>query len=141
MVPINYKKSVSTFDVKQCALYKKAIDIYTLSRKLNDNHLPHTCHQETSAYSHNQGKLLEDLAVVSIRLPFTIALAQTTPNYNLKLRSSQRINQSIKRLKMYCNELKVVTYSDSEQLSTMHKELSSFSKMYRNWRLILTQQN
>jgi len=141
MIDFNYKKSNTVLQVKHTALYKKAIAIYELSRKLNQHNNLITSSQETSPYPIDQLRLREDLTVVSIRLPYTIALAHTTTNYSLKLRSSKLVLQSIERLSLYCKELIARAARDTDDVMALNKELRSFNRMYNSWRLILTQQN
>ena len=134
MVHLNDKNIAPVTDIKDSALYKKALCIYELSQKLGKEN-----HSNTSYLC--SSRVLEDLTLLSIRLPYTIALAQTTPNYNSKLRSSNTILESIKRLKTYCEELKNIRFHNNKDIAIMDREIHNFTNLYLRWRLILTQQN
>jgi len=136
MIKLNTQVSTTPVDIKYVTLYKKAMHIYALSRKLNENKLL----IEFSGHPLQRFKLIEEVILLSIRLPYTIALAQTTPSYNTKLRTSNTILKSIESLKTHCTELKTLCLSNKD-LSRMDNELHSFSTMFRKWHLILTQQN
>lgn len=141
MMPIDDIQALSTLSVKHTALYKKGIHIYTLSRKLNEPNIPNITRQEKALYLLNNKELIESAALVTIRLPFTIAIAQTTPNYKLKLLSIRRVLMSILSLEMYCKKLKEERQSGCEHISALQKELKIFAKLYHSWSLVLTQQN
>jgi len=141
MIEFDNKKAKTIVQVKHTALYKKAIAIYELSRKLNQHNQIATGAQATFPYTIDQIKLREYLTVVSIRLPYTIALVLTTSNYSLKLRSSKLVTQSIDKLSVYCQELKSRASSDKDAVLALNRELHSFNNLYNSWRLILTQQN
>lgn len=135
MIDSNPHKPV-TVDVKHTALYKKALCIYKLSRKLNKNKYL----QEISSHHLNRFDIYEEVILLSIRLPYTIALAQTSPNYYTKLDSSTTILKSIALLKTYCTELRRLHFNGTD-LTVLTQELQTFAKMFHKWRLILTQQN
>ena len=134
MKRLNDINTTPTIDIKHSAIYKKALYIYELSQKLNKNYL-------TNTSSLSRSKVLEDFVLVSIKLPYTIALAQTTANYNTKLRSSNTILESIKRLKIHCEELKSIRLYNNKDITSIDKEIRNFTNLYLHWRLILTQQN
>lgn len=136
MMQLNYKKSVTELDVRHSAIYKQALYIYELSRKLNENQRIHASSKEKSL-----SYILEDLILISIRLPFTIALAQTTSNYSAKLRSSNYISQCLKRIQSHCKKLKNQKVYNCKDLARMNNEIRLFTNTYRKWSLILTQQN
>ncbi len=132
MVHLNDQNPITTVDVKKTALYKKALYIYELSQKLCESY-----------YSNSscRSRILEDLVLLSIRLPYTISLAQTTPSYNTKLNSCNNILENIKRLKIQCEELKKLQLYNRNDIAFINKEIRNFTSLYTHWRLILTQQN
>ncbi len=139
MIEFDYKKSMYPSQVRHTTLYKKAITIYELSRKLNKhNHLITSFNESCSL---DQMRLREGLTMLSVRLPYTIALAHTTSNYGLKLRSSNLVLQSIEGLRSYCKELKSSASRDKDDLNMLYKELGSFSKLCKHWRIMVTQEN
>ena len=141
MIEYNNTKRDTVSQVKHTALYKKAIVIYELSRKLNQHNHLITSTPERSYYPKDQVGLREGLTVASIRLPYTIALAHTSPNYSLKVGSSKLILQTIERLRLYCKQLQSRKSRDTNDIVALSQELESFKQLYTNWRLIITQQN
>lgn len=133
--PINTKP----IQVRSSTFYKKAIGLYELSRKLNEHnhHTPFDIKEARSYYK----SLVEDVMVLSIRLPYTIALAQTTPNYQNRLNALQTLSESIARLKNRCKQLDTLDNLSNSQVSRLKQELHAFSKLFKSWRLILTRQN
>ena len=134
MIQLKDINTATTIDIKHSALYKKALYIYELSQKLNKNYL-------INPSSLSRPNVLEDFILISIKLPYTIALAQTSVNYNTKLCSNNTILESIKHLKTYCEELKNTHLYNNKDITSIDKEISNFTNLYLRWRLILTQQN
>lgn len=136
MINLNTHKPTTSLDIKHSALYKKALIIYALSRKLNENN----DYKGGSAHSLNHLSVLEEIILLSIRLPYTIALTQTSSNYYTKTQASHTILKNIELLKEHCKSLKNVCHTN-KHISLMTKELHSFTNAFYNWHIILTQQN
>lgn len=135
------KKHISTkpIPLRNSTFYKKAIGVCELSRKLHENNhrTPLDIH-EPRPYS---STLVEDVMVLSIKLPYTIALAQTTPNYQNRITALQALSESIKRLKNRCKQLDTMGTEPNTQIHSLRQELDLFSKLFKSWRLLLTRQN
>lgn len=125
--------------VRNSTFYKKALGLYELSRKLKE-HTPYfSAHpKESRAYSLS---LTEDVLVLAIRLPYTIALAQTTPNYQNRLRALQTLSVSIAHLKQRCKQIDTLSTSQYTHLQKLRQELQIFSNLFKSWEIVLTRQN
>ena len=131
--------SIKPIQVKNLTFYKKALGLYELSRKLYENNT-HTLYDQQEAQSYAD-TLVEDMMILSIRLPYTIALAQTTPHYQNRMSALQGLSESITRLKNRCKELDTLATEQHVQIHRLRRELHSFSNLFKSWRLILTRQN
>ncbi len=140
MINGEFTQKLSGSSIQKMPLYKKALEIYALSRKLIESNSTHSLRQLYLS-SIEQERLMEDMAVISLKLPFTIAVAQTSPSYTTKVTSSEHVRQHTTLLKRYCKRLKKNRLANQEHLSTLYKELQDFKKMHKTWSLLLTRQN
>ncbi len=131
----------NTTSVKQLPLYKKAIDIYTLSRKttafLTKNRPLHQLYTSTDKTE----VMLEEMVINALTVPPKIAVAQTTNNTKLRIESIQSIIPHIEKIRENCIQLRKLSRQNQEHTNLLSLELSKFKKMYRQWSVLLTQQN
>lgn len=140
MINGEFTQKLPAGSIQKMPLYKKALEIYALSRKLIESNSTHSLRQLYLS-SLEQDRLMEDMAVISLKLPFTIAVAQSSPNYTTKLTSSEYVQQHTTLLKKYCKRLKKNRLDNQEHLSALYKELQDFKRMHKRWSVMLTQQN
>ncbi len=140
MIQGEFTQQLPKESIQKMPLYKKALEIYALSRKLIESNSTHSLRQLYLS-SIEQERLMEDMAVISLKLPFSIALAQTSPSYATKVTSSEHVRLHTTLLKRYCKRLKKNRLANQEHLSTLYKELQDFKRMYKTWSVLLTQQN
>ena len=140
MIEQGFRESEPIARIKQLPLYRKALDLYALSRKLVESSSTRSL-QLLYQSSSEQERLMEDLVILTLKLPFEIALAQTSNNYNTKMLSSKKVHKRIVILKKHCKRLKENSITNQENVSLLYKELLTFKKMHKQWNLLLTQQN
>jgi hypothetical protein len=140
MIEQGFTTTITKSGIKQLPLYKKALDLYALSRKLIENNSTQSLRQLYCSSS-EQERLLEDMTVLALRLPFEVALAQTSSNYKTKVLSSKKVHKHTVTLKNHCKRLKEIRATNQEHLSLLYKEIQTFRKMQKQWDLLLTQQN
>lgn len=140
MIEQRFTATAPISKIKQLPLYKKALDLYELSRKLIENNSTQSLRQLYCSSS-EQERLLEDMAVLALRLPFEVALAQTSSNYKTKVLSSKKVHKHTVTLKNHCKRLKEFRATNQDHLTLLHKELQTFKQMQKQWNLLIKQQN
>lgn len=140
MIDQEFRASEPILRIKQLPLYKKALDLYALSRKLIEYNSSQPLRQLYLSNS-EQDRVMEDIAVLTLKLPFEIALAQTSNIYKTKILSSKKVHQHTIALQRHCKRLKKNKMSRQENATLLCKELQKFRKMHKQWNLLITQQN
>ncbi len=115
-------------------IYKKAVDLCTLSRELasfvsyNKNML--TLYQSKSHRDHIADSLITD----AILIPQQIARAETSSSPGDRLKSATFIGIMLRNINSYCNGLEQDGLREKEYLNLLRREIRLFRKSFKQWR-------
>ncbi len=127
-------KEVPYKNFKTIPVYKKALDLCTISREIasfvsyNKDLLK--LYQSNSLRDHIADSLLTD----AILIPQHIAQAETSDSQAVRMKSARFINIMIRNIISYCNGLEKDGVKELEYLNLLRKEIRSFRKTFRVWR-------
>jgi len=122
-------------------VYKKAIKLYTLSRKLTRQLSSDTAILHMYTSSCEDYRTLDQLTMFSLSLAPKIALAQTARNYTDSLNHIESLEQNIQSLRSICDQLVTRITHKRKAVIRIQKELNALSVLQRNWQLSITQAN
>ena len=115
-------------------IYKKALEICTLSRELvsfvtyNKNLL--TLYQSESLRDHIADSLMTD----AILIPQQIARAETSPSIGDRMKSATFIGIMLRNINSYCNGLEQDGVREKEYLNLLRREIRIFRRAFKKWR-------
>ncbi|TVZ51659.1 hypothetical protein OD90_0807 [Dokdonia sp. Hel_I_53] len=131
----------STFKQTPCiqklSIYKSAIEVFTLSRKLRKNY---SSLSQTKEIVLSQS-LYEQLLTTAVSLPYTIAQASVTKNYTKKIHFQQRIAESLRLLNKICSDLSSIYQGHKCEVNHLVKEIKRLERRFHLWSIQHTQQN
>lgn len=130
----NWKKKMSYQRIKDLPVYRKAVQLRTMSREIasfvtyNKDLL--TLYQSNSLRDHIADSLLTD----AILIPQQIAKAENTTSLVIRQRSIHFINVMTQNLTSYCLGLEKDGVREREYLDLLRSELKGFQRAFRAWR-------
>lgn len=128
----------NTFTIEKTSIYKSAVEVFTLSRKLT---------QHLSSLSNNNSQypeerhLTEQITQASLSLPFSIAQATVTNDYIKKLAFQNIIHKRITLLKKTYNRLKIVSRKHTKDIYLMERAIIRFENKFESWSTAITRKN
>ncbi len=115
-------------------IYKKALDLCTLSRELasfvsyNQNLL--TLYQSDSHRDHIADSLITD----AVLIPQQIARAETSSSVGDRMKSATFIGIMLRNISSYCNGLEKDGIREKEYLNLLRREIRIFRRSFKQWR-------
>ena len=115
-------------------IYKKALDLCTLSRELasfityNKNLL--TLYQSESLRDHIADSLITD----AVLIPQQIARAETSTSVGDRMKSATFIGIMLRNINSYCNGLEQDGVREKEYLNLLRREIRLFRRSFKQWR-------
>ncbi len=122
-------------------IYKKALDLCTLSRELasfvsyNKNLL--TLYQSDSHRDHIADSLITD----AVLIPQQIARAETSSSMGDRMKSATFIGIMLRNINSYCNGLERDGMREKEYLNLLRREIRIFRRSFKKWRKSLIHGN
>ncbi len=123
--------------VQKLSIYRNALELFTLSRKLRLNQ--HALSQNVDV--HLFKTLYEQLLTATISLPFTIAQASVTKEYSKKIYFQKSIANSLHTLDHTCHEMSSIYQSHKKEMHQLNNALKKLKGRFQIWSVQLTQQN
>ncbi len=126
---------MSTKNIQQIPIYKKAMDLCFMSREiasyvsLNKNLL--TLYKSNSLRDSIANSLLTD----TILIPQKIVIAEFSKSSSERMLSISFINIMIRNINSYCLGLEKDGVKETEYLHLLRSEIRSFRKHYKKWKL------
>ncbi|MFD0861457.1 hypothetical protein ACFQ1M_04510 [Sungkyunkwania multivorans] len=123
----------SNIPLNQLPVYKKAIEIFSLSRRIA-SYLTYDKDLLQMEFSkervdHEAG----DLVMQSLGLAPSIAAVQTQQSYLLKMQHAQSLRKLTIGIGKLCERLEASSAEGKEFLQLLRKELKKFRKLQRDW--------
>ena len=115
-------------------IYKKAVELCTLSRELasfvscDKNML--TLYRSNSHRDHIADSLITD----AVLIPQQIARAETSSSPGDRLKSATFIGIMLRNINSYCNGLEQDGLREKEYLNLLRREIRLFRKSFKQWR-------
>ncbi|MEY8021292.1 hypothetical protein AB8P51_10695 [Muriicola sp. SD30] len=115
-------------------IYKKAIELSTLSRELgsfvsyNKNML--SLYQSDSLRDHIADSLITDATLI----PQQIARAETSNSVEDRMKSATFIGIMLRNINSYCNGLEQDGVREKEYLNLLRREIRIFRRSFKIWR-------
>lgn len=138
---MNSVATVSSFkksDVRHLAVYRYSIELFTLSRKLKENHhidqLRHCCHLSAK----EAFELSNTLSLVVLSLPYTIAEAAVTIDLSKKITFQGTIAQRLDLARNTLLTLEKLYKKDNNSIHALRKTIVTLDHTFKNWTLGLT---
>ncbi len=131
-------KAKPIFSIEKTSIYKSAIELFTLSRKLTQN--IHNQSTKSSKYPEER-HLTEQIIQASLSLPFSIAQATVTNDYIKKVAFQHIICNHIFILKNTYNRLKNISKKNTNDIYLMEKAITRFESKFESWSTAITRQN
>lgn len=135
-IKLNHLRENSS--VQNLGIYKSALEIFTLSRKLS-RHQSKSLRNVNDNLISNSHFLFEEITTNAVSIPFSIAEATVTNDFTKKIHSQKVILRSLELLKKSCKQLSI--YTKSGELDGISIALLRFEKKYHIWSVQLTRQN
>ena len=130
----------SQFDIKRLPVYKEAMDLFALSRKLSKRN-SHSTTLHCPTQKELAMSLSEYISTTALTLPLTIAEAQVTIDYSKKLHSQKAIEERVEKILSLCSKLEMLyrdrNHSIKQMITTAHK----LQRGLKKWSPQLTLQN
>ncbi|WP_335965540.1 hypothetical protein [Galbibacter sp. PAP.153] len=128
-------------NVTKLPVYKKALYIFKLSRQIVEY-----LRGDKSVLDLHRSKYIADqfsdkLVMASLGLAPKIAMAEATPDPNVKLESLSSIKRTTNALLHYCEKLEANHAHGKEFLSTLRKEVTKFGHLQNKWALSISNKN
>ncbi len=126
---------MSTKNIQQIPIYKKAMELCFMSREiasyvsLNKNLL--TLYKSNSLRDSIANSLLTD----TILIPQKIVIAEFSKSSSERMLSISFINIMIRNINSYCLGLEKDGVKETEYLHLLRSEIRSFRKHYKKWKL------
>lgn len=115
-------------------IYKKALDLCTLSRELasfvsyNKNLL--TLYQSDS----HRDLIADSLITDAVLIPQQIARAETSSSLRDRMKSATFIGIMLRNISSYCNGLEKDGLKEKEYLNLLRREIRMFRRSFKQWR-------
>ena len=118
-------------------IYKKALEIFTLSRRISD-YLIDDLSEITSDGNENPHVYFSgDIVQQSVSLAPEILKAEQHQEKEKKHKHADYLNRLTNRLYRNCERLELSSSNGSEFIPILRKELRKFKKLQRSWMLTL----
>ncbi|WP_255462740.1 hypothetical protein [Galbibacter sp. BG1] len=128
-------------NVTKLPVYKKAIHIFKLSRQIVEYLRGDTSVLELHK-SQNQKDIYSDkLIMTSLGLAPKIAMAETSPDLNVKLASLSSLEQTTAALIQYCEKLELKSGKGKEFLHLLRTEIKKFGHLQSKWAVSIHSKN
>lgn len=128
-------------DVRALSVYRYAVELFTLSRKLNEN-LLYTKPKHWSDKTAQQAlALTQSLSLELVSLPFTIAEAEVTIDFSKKVTFQQRITHKIENIYAALHTLDQLYKKDNHIIKMLDYKTQILESTIKKWFLGLTSNN
>lgn len=128
-------------DVRALSVYRYAVELFTLSRKLNENQL-YTKPKHWSETAAQQAlELTQSLSLELVSLPFIIAEAEVTIDFSKKITFQRRITQKIKNIYAALHTLDQLYKKDNHIIKMLDYKTQVLESDFKKWSLGLTGNN
>ncbi len=127
--------------VQQLAIYTKALELYTLSRKLTE-YLTHD--KELNSLYHSEDsdeRDLEYMVVESLGLAPGIVMAEITKEVNKRTYYINKLSTSIRNLRKRVQSIRSLNHRDRDYVNLFKRELQQFNMLLEQWSLSLLHKN
>ena len=128
-------------NLTQELLYKKALEIFSLSRHLasyisNDKDILEMGSSSKSVDKYSMHLVMDSLSLAP-------SIASTHSHFDLRLRkiSVFTLRKTVKRLLLYCEYLEKNYTQGRDYISLLKKELAQFKKYRTRWEAMILQKN
>jgi len=127
--------------VQQLAIYTKALELYTLSRKLTE-YLTHDKELNSLYHSENADERdLEYMVVESLGLAPGIVMAEITKEVNKRTYYVNKLSTSIRNLRKRVQSIRSLNHRDRDYVNLFKRELQQFNMLLEQWSLSLLHKN
>lgn len=127
--------------IQQLAIYTKALELYTLSRKLTE-YLTHNKELNTLYHSNDaEERDLEYMVVESLGLAPGIVLAEITQEVNKRNYYINKLATTIKNLRKRVQSITSLDHRDRDYVNLFKRELQQFHMLLEQWSLSLLHKN
>jgi len=127
--------------VQQLTIYTKALELYTLSRKLTE-YLTHD--KELNSLYHSEDsdeRDLEYMVVESLGLAPGIVMAEITKEVNKRTYYINKLSTSIRNLRKRVQSIRSLNHRDRDYVNLFKRELQQFNMLLEQWSLSLLHKN
>lgn len=121
----------------QSPIYTKAMDIFTLSRRISDYLVDDLSCLKTDGTEDPNVYFTGDIVQQSVSLGPEILKAEQQPSSDVKYKHVAYLNKLTNHLYRNCERLERANSNGSEFLPLLRKELKKFKKLQRSWMLTL----
>ena len=118
-------------------IYKKALDIFTLSRRISDYLIDDLSEITSDGNENPHIYFTGDILQQSVSLAPEILKAESQLEKDKKHKHADYLNRLINRLYRNCERLEKSSSNGSEFIPLLRKELRKFKKLQRSWMLTL----
>lgn len=121
----------------QSAIYAKAMDIFTLSRRISDYLVDDLSVLKSDGSEDPNVYFSGDIVQQSVSLAPEILKVEQHPSREVKHKHLDYLNKLTNHLYKNCERLERANSNGAEFLPLLRKELRKFKKLQRNWMLTL----
>ncbi len=121
----------------QSPIYAKAMDIFTLSRRISDYLVDDLSKLAPDGSEDANVYFTGDIVQQSVSLGPQILKAEQQPSSDVKYKHVAYLNKLTNHLYNNCERLERANSNGAEFLPLLRKELKKFKKLQRNWMLTL----
>lgn len=118
-------------------IYKKALEIFTLSRRISDYLIDDLSEITSDGNENPHIYFTGDIVQQSVSLAPEILKAEQQQEKDKKHKHADYLNRLTNRLYRNCERLERSSSNGSEFIPLLRKELSKFKKLQRSWMLTL----
>lgn len=115
------------------SIYKKAIEIFGLSRSLTRDLTSGASVLDMHRSSEPLMRYSDTLLIAALGLAPKIAMAESTPDLQVKISSIRSLRKSTSTLLQYCELLETHSQQKREFLRRLRLEIIRFRRMQRDW--------
>ena len=132
--------SSKTTSLQKLGIYRCAIDLFTLSRKLK-NKLDLKANNSDDHKDLNAALLLNNFSLSLVQVPLIIAEVETTSNYIKKVQLYRDLDARVERLTLAWRSIQSNLENREPLLKKLRARTESFEKHFKEWSLSHISQN